>query len=252
MTAVNPTFYADLTNPQSLNKYQYCYNNPLHYVDSNGHEANEANPDPDLDPCCDPQRVAAGAAAGAAIGGTAGAIIGGGGGAVVGGAGGTLVAPGPGTVGGAIIGGEGGAAGGAAVGATIGGIIGGGYVIVRDFLFGPKPSPASPAVPPQTATPPQTQAQPQAPPASINAKVNKVQPVPDAVGPHSVPKRDPQGRVKDYTEFDKDGNAVKRFRRDGKPHGGMNPPFILEPKPGKGPGAVPKVPRQPRPDELPK
>ncbi len=36
--SANPTFYADLTNPQSLNKYQYTYNNPLRYVDPNGHE----------------------------------------------------------------------------------------------------------------------------------------------------------------------------------------------------------------------
>ena len=27
--ASNPTFYADITEPQSLNKYQYAYNNPL-------------------------------------------------------------------------------------------------------------------------------------------------------------------------------------------------------------------------------
>lgn len=33
----NPTFYADLTDPQSLNKYQYCYNDPLSYVDPDGH-----------------------------------------------------------------------------------------------------------------------------------------------------------------------------------------------------------------------
>jgi RHS repeat-associated protein len=33
----NPTFYADLTNPQSLNKYQYTYNNPLRYTYSDGH-----------------------------------------------------------------------------------------------------------------------------------------------------------------------------------------------------------------------
>jgi hypothetical protein len=26
----NPTFYADMTQPQSLNKYQYCLNNPYH------------------------------------------------------------------------------------------------------------------------------------------------------------------------------------------------------------------------------
>lgn len=36
--AANPTIYADLTNPQSLNKYQYTYNNPLRYVDPDGHE----------------------------------------------------------------------------------------------------------------------------------------------------------------------------------------------------------------------
>ncbi|MGH9969968.1 MAG: RHS repeat-associated core domain-containing protein [Pyrinomonadaceae bacterium] len=33
----NPTFYADLTNPQSLNKYQYTYNDPLNFTDSDGH-----------------------------------------------------------------------------------------------------------------------------------------------------------------------------------------------------------------------
>jgi RHS repeat-associated protein len=33
----NPTFYADLTNPQSLNKYQYGYNNPYKYNDPSGH-----------------------------------------------------------------------------------------------------------------------------------------------------------------------------------------------------------------------
>jgi RHS repeat-associated protein len=29
--------YADIANPQSLNKYQYTYSNPLRYVDPNGH-----------------------------------------------------------------------------------------------------------------------------------------------------------------------------------------------------------------------
>src|SRR5262245_59325436 len=32
----NPTFYADLIDPQSLNKYQYCYNNPLTTLDTYG------------------------------------------------------------------------------------------------------------------------------------------------------------------------------------------------------------------------
>jgi hypothetical protein len=34
----NATFYADLTNPQTLNKYQYCVNNPLRYTDPSGHQ----------------------------------------------------------------------------------------------------------------------------------------------------------------------------------------------------------------------
>ena len=33
----NPLFYASLIQPQSLNKYQYCYNNPLSMIDPDGH-----------------------------------------------------------------------------------------------------------------------------------------------------------------------------------------------------------------------
>ncbi|HYV44007.1 MAG TPA: polymorphic toxin type 24 domain-containing protein [Myxococcaceae bacterium] len=85
------------------------------------------------------------------------------------------------------------------------------------------------------------------------ARVNKVGPHPEAQGSHTSFKRDPTtGKVTGYTELDSAGNPVKRFRGEGKPHGGVEPPFVLEPKPGKGPGSPPKVPRTPRPDELPK
>jgi RHS repeat-associated protein len=34
--------YAEIANPQTLNKYQYCLNNPLRYADSNGHQPQES------------------------------------------------------------------------------------------------------------------------------------------------------------------------------------------------------------------
>ncbi|HEU4875904.1 MAG TPA: RHS repeat-associated core domain-containing protein, partial [Pyrinomonadaceae bacterium] len=42
--SANPTFYADLRKPQSLNKYQYAYNNPLRWIDPDGHDPEEPEP----------------------------------------------------------------------------------------------------------------------------------------------------------------------------------------------------------------
>jgi RHS repeat-associated protein len=39
VAAHNPTFYADILDPQSLNKYAYCLNNPLKFVDPDGHQS---------------------------------------------------------------------------------------------------------------------------------------------------------------------------------------------------------------------
>lgn len=206
----NPTFYADLTNPQSLNKYQFTYNNPLRYVDPDGHEP---APSPDPDPCCTQEQLdnikaaaATGAAGGAAIGGVVGAGVGGTGGAIAGAGSGTVVLPGPGTIGGGILGaGAGGAIGagkGALIGAGLGAtILGGGlttYYYVKDYFFPPAPAPQ-----PSTQTQPQTQARPLPPPPPAEArehrknkrksthdKHTKVRPG-DKKPPNYIPFRDP-------------------------------------------------------------
>jgi RHS repeat-associated protein len=37
-SAKQPLAYADIAEPQSLNKYEYCYGNPFRYVDPDGHQ----------------------------------------------------------------------------------------------------------------------------------------------------------------------------------------------------------------------
>lgn len=39
----DPLFYADATEPQSLNKYHYCLNNPLRYIDPDGHQTSTSD-----------------------------------------------------------------------------------------------------------------------------------------------------------------------------------------------------------------
>ena len=88
-------------------------------------------------------------------------------------------------------------------------------------------------------------------PATSSPRVNKVQPT-EGAGPHTAFKRDPKtGEITGYTVFDEEGNPVLRFRADGKPHGGVEPPIIYEPKPGKGPGSPLNRARPANPDEIP-
>ena len=84
-------------------------------------------------------------------------------------------------------------------------------------------------------------------------RLNKVTPDPRAGSSHTDIKLDPDtGKVTGYTEFDDKGRGVKRFRGVGKPHGGVQPPLVLESKPGKGPGAPLNRARPAEPDEIPK
>jgi hypothetical protein len=82
-------------------------------------------------------------------------------------------------------------------------------------------------------------------------RVRKAAPHPDARGPHSTLKRGANGKTTGYTTFDGDGNIVKRVRMEGGPHGGVEPPLVLEPKPGKGPGSPANRARPARPEEIP-
>jgi RHS repeat-associated protein len=43
VAAHNPTFYAELAEPQSLNKYAYCLNSPFKFVDPDGHQTTLAD-----------------------------------------------------------------------------------------------------------------------------------------------------------------------------------------------------------------
>lgn len=61
-----PLPYADITNPQSLNKYAYVLNNPLRYTDPDGHFA-----------CAEPLSCTMEGVALGSLGGPPGALVGG-------------------------------------------------------------------------------------------------------------------------------------------------------------------------------
>jgi RHS repeat-associated protein len=130
------------------------------------------------------------------------------------------------------------------VGATIGGAVvltGVALRAVWDLFTAPD---IGPEVAPSTSGPPASR--------PTSPRVKKMTPDPEAVGPNTSFKRSGEtDRVSGYETYDANGNPVLRFRGEGRSHGGVEPPVILEPKPGKGPGAKPIVPRVPKEDELP-
>ncbi|NND60926.1 MAG: RHS repeat-associated core domain-containing protein [Gammaproteobacteria bacterium] len=85
---------------------------------------------------------------------------------------------------------------------------------------------------------------------------NKLTPDDRAEGPHSTFRRGEDGRVTNYETYDRNPKtgkfgAEKRYRGEGKPHGGVEPPTVYDRPPGKGPGARPNVPRPAEPWEIP-
>ncbi len=58
-----PLPYADITNPQSLNKYTYTYNNPLRYRDPDGHNPAVAVAACAVNPICAGTAITIGVAA---------------------------------------------------------------------------------------------------------------------------------------------------------------------------------------------
>jgi RHS repeat-associated protein len=107
--------------------------------------------------------------------------------------------------------------------------------------------------PPVTGAPPSTSQQGTVDTSPIQtSRGNNVTPDPNAQGPHSVAKRDPAtGKVTGYTTYDANGKATSRYRATGKPHGGVNPPLVLEPNRGKEAGSPLNRARPARPEEIP-
>ena len=84
-----------------------------------------------------------------------------------------------------------------------------------------------------------------------------LRPHPEAGAEHSTYEKPKPGEpIKKYETYERNPrtggfNARKRYRGQGGEHGGVPPPFILERRPGKGPGSTPVKPRPARPEEIP-
>lgn len=223
----NPTFYAELENPQSLNKYQYTYNNPIRYNDPTGH----------CIPLCLAPAVPIGkvivdvivtVGAGSAIGVTAGAAY-------------ELLRNTPATTGDPSCPGC------------------GSSERMGQSLMSRKTQPQQ-----------QKQSQPTSNQASSGmggsagggrnkpssnkpgkSRVNKASRDPNAKGAVTMLKRNQQGKITNYTTFDKQGRARKRFRGEGGPHGGVNPPIKYRRERGKGRNAPLKRTEPARKNETP-
>jgi hypothetical protein len=86
---------------------------------------------------------------------------------------------------------------------------------------------------------------------------NKLEPDPQATGAHSTFRRSPSGTIHNYETYEQNTRTRKydrvlRYRGDGKEHGPVKPPFVLERKAGKAPGSPPSEARPALPAEIPK
>lgn len=208
----NPTFYADLRNPQSLNKYQYGYNNPYRFNDPTGHC-------PPLPACLQNPAISdrinriADAATKTFVGGT---II----------AGITAAAN---TVKTAFE---------ASAQAGVGDPWCKGCNSSQNIMASYRPQQQSGATSSNSTSSSGASASSggaNGPPQQKNTRSkNKIQRDPDAAGAHSRFKRNGRGKIDNYVTYDRNGNARKRFRGAGGTHGGIEPPIKYRRKRGKG------------------